>query len=69
MVPAPTDRNEVPDGAPITRRTLFGAALATGVLVPLIGTGTAHADSGTTDSQPGGEEYEIPDGIGSAPWW
>lgn len=67
MAHAPTDRN-VPSGAPITRRTLLGAALATGVLLPLIGTGTANADSGT-ESQPASEEYEIPDGIGSAPWW
>lgn len=67
MAHEPTDRASL-GGTPISRRTLLGVALAAGVIAPLIGTGTAHADSGT-EGQPGSEEYEIPDGIGSAPWW
>jgi hypothetical protein len=64
----PTDRD--PTGGPlIPRRTLFGLILAAGVIAPLVSAGTAHADTGTEDPPPAEEEYEIPDGIGSAQWW
>jgi hypothetical protein len=63
----PTDPNP-PDGRLIPRRTLFGLVLAAGVIAPLVSASTAHADTGT-EEPPGEEEYEIPDGIGSAPWW
>ena len=44
---------------------VFALMFAAGVLTPLVvGVGAAHAD-GDTD----GEEYEIPDDIGSVPWW
>jgi hypothetical protein len=44
--------------------------LAVGVIAPLVGAGTARADTGTEEPPCGEEEeYEIPDGIGSAPWW
>ena len=56
-------------GTPISRRTLLGLVFAAGVITPLvIGAGAAHADSGTgggTEEQ----DYEIPDDIGSIPWW
>jgi hypothetical protein len=47
---------------------VLGVALAAGLLGPAVFTRTVRADSGTEDP-PGSEEYEIPDGIGSAPWW
>ena len=56
-------------GTLISRRTLFGLVIAAGVIAPLVvGAGAAHADSDTGgyDEE---EEYEIPDDIGSAPWW
>ena len=43
-------------------------AYTAALLVPLIGAGAARADDGT-DGQPADEEYEIPEGIGSQPWW
>jgi hypothetical protein len=55
-------------GLSISRRTLLGSAVAAALLVPLIGAGAARADDGT-DGQPAEEEYEIPEGIGSEPWW
>jgi hypothetical protein len=58
-----------PLGMPIPRRTLFGLVFAAGVIAPLVGTGTARADSGSDDPPGGEEEYEIPDGIGSVAWW
>jgi hypothetical protein len=60
-----------PSGA-ISRRALLGVVLAVGFIAPLVGTGTAHADTGTDGTTQGAtedEEYEIPDGIGSAQWW
>ena len=62
---------DLPGTALISRRTLFGLALAAGVIAPLVvgaNVGAAHADSDTGgyDEE---EEYEIPDDIGSAPWW
>jgi hypothetical protein len=40
------------------------------VITSLIDTGTTRPNTGTEDPPPGEEEeYEIPDGIGSAAWW
>ena len=58
---------DLPGGTLFSRRTLFGLVIAAGVLAPLVvGAGAAHADSDTGGEE---EEYEIPDDIGSAPWW
>lgn len=64
-VPNPT----APGSITLHRRTLLGIGLAAGVLVPLVGTGTARAETGAGTTSPSSEEYEMPDGIGSAPWW
>jgi hypothetical protein len=60
-------------GRMMTRRSLLGAAVAAGIVGPFIGAGVAHADAEetdrSTDSQPAEEEYEMPEGIGSEPWW
>ena len=55
-------------GTGMTRRTLFGLTLAALTARLIVGDGAtaAHADTGG-GTEP--EEYEIPDGIGSAPWW
>jgi hypothetical protein len=43
--------------------------LTAALTAPLVcGAGTAYADSGTEDGADV-EDYEIPDDIGSAPWW
>ena len=56
-------------GIAITRRALLGVVLATAVVaLPVLGAGTAHADGGTGAGAEG-EEYDIPDDIGSAAWW
>lgn len=64
-VPSPTS----PGSVTLHRRSVLGIGLAAGVLIPLVGTGMARAESGTGTTSPSSEEYEIPDGIGSAPWW
>jgi hypothetical protein len=68
MTHHPTDRIAI-GGTPIHRRPLLGLVLAAGVIAPVVGTGTAHADTGAEDPPGGEEEYEILDGIGSAQWW
>ena len=68
----PTPTNAVPPSSRmlIRRRTLLGLAVAAGVVGPMVtfGAGSARADSSSEDD-PMGEGYEIPDGIGSIPWW
>jgi hypothetical protein len=64
----------VPALRSVSRRTVLGLALAAGVFGPLIGASAASADTatstvGASDGRLAEEEYEIPDGIGSAPWW
>lgn len=57
-----------PGSLTLHRRTLLGLGLAAGVLIPFLGAGTARADSGG-ETAPATEEYEMPEGIGSEPWW
>ena len=69
MAHKPTDR--AARGTAIPRRTLLGLFLTTAVVAPLAigaGTGAAYADSGDGGSSED-EKYEIPDDIGSTPWW
>lgn len=55
----------------ISRRALLGAALATGLALPLLGMSSASADGGTRQDEfaEDYEDYEIPDEIGSLAWW
>lgn len=57
--------NQLGGGTLLSRRALFGLVIAAGVIAPLVvGAGAAHAED-----DPEEEEYEIPDDIGSSPWW
>jgi len=57
-------------GTLIPRRTLLGLVLASAVFAPLAvgaGAGAAYADRGGHGGDC--EDYDIPDDIGSVPWW